>query len=266
VDLYKINRQFAPDSVYLRAYQKLYKDYVIFGLNLNLICMNLALKKAFKENKVTVIYSDNLDHLLLLYLLFYEFTKQKQLPELFEQIKPIHGKLSNKERDRLVQELKEGKYKIALVSDILTTGYNIPNIECMFYLANKGASSLVTPLQFLGRGHRITKEKKYFEYYDLSVDLAYIDKANKNRIREYEKEGYNTKSIIMKTTDQLKDIVQKMYQNIVDSAEDLLNDPQLNNAFGVHMQTCFLHDIIKNKNRSSKPIINKKFSTDFKIL
>ncbi|BAI81662.1 hypothetical protein DEFDS_P035 (plasmid) [Deferribacter desulfuricans SSM1] len=265
---YRINRNFAPERMYLRAYLKVYDDYVIFNKDLNIIALNVALNKALKEDKTTILYSNNIDHLLLLYLLLDRLNTIKLL-NIMDKVTVIHGKISPVRRNSLIEGLKNDKYKIALVSDVATTGYNIPNIRCMLYLANKGSDSLVTPLQFLGRGHRITETKKYFEYYDLTAKLAYINNATRNRIKEYKKEGYKIKETFVNVTENVRIMFDDLFKYIKDNANDYINNPELNNVFGTHMQECFLHKFIKKPSPGTKTkenIVRQNNNIQFELL
>jgi len=75
----------------------------------------------------------------------------------------IHSKMGDKERDDAIRDWKAGKYRAAVNNNILTTGIDFPEIDCILMLRPTGSTILW--IQMLGRGTRCV----YAPGYDLSV-------------------------------------------------------------------------------------------------
>lgn len=64
----------------------------------------------------------------------------------------IHSKMSTKERDAAIEGFKQGKYRCAVNQNILTTGFDFPEIDMIIVL--RPTQSVVLWIQMLGRGTR----------------------------------------------------------------------------------------------------------------
>lgn len=64
----------------------------------------------------------------------------------------VHGDLDHGERDRLLREHREGKYKVIINYGLLTTGYDDPEIDLIALL--RGTASMGLYYQMVGRGFR----------------------------------------------------------------------------------------------------------------
>jgi len=76
---------------------------------------------------------------------------------------------SKNHHENLVNDFKNGKIKVLVGVTSLTTGFDAPNIERIIDLRPTKIKSLF--YQMIGRGSRITKNKKEFEYICLSNNL-----------------------------------------------------------------------------------------------
>lgn len=75
----------------------------------------------------------------------------------------IHGKLKKAEREKALADYKAGKYMVAVNNNVLTTGFDHPNIDMIVML--RPTKSVVLWVQMLGRGTRCV----YASGYDLST-------------------------------------------------------------------------------------------------
>jgi superfamily II DNA or RNA helicase len=107
----------------------------------------------------------------------------------------IHGGLPTKQKDSIMQELKEGKIKILIATDaLLGEGFDCPEITSLF---------LTTPISFetrliqvVGRALRYHEGKitpKVYDYQDLFVDV--LERAALNRNRLYKKIADNPQDV-----------------------------------------------------------------------
>lgn len=72
-----------------------------------------------------------------------------------------------KDRERLIQEFKEGRVKHMLNMGVFTTGFDVPKLDCV--VMARATMSLALYYQMVGRGIRIDPEKpeKVLKVYDL---------------------------------------------------------------------------------------------------
>jgi len=64
----------------------------------------------------------------------------------------VHSKMKEDERDRRIAEFKSGKYRCAVNNNVLTTGFDLPDIDLIGVL--RPTKSTVLWVQMLGRGTR----------------------------------------------------------------------------------------------------------------
>lgn len=75
----------------------------------------------------------------------------------------IHSKMKPKERDEAIRDWKAGKYRAAVNNNILTTGIDFPEIDCILML--RPTASVILWIQMLGRGTRCV----YFPGFNLTI-------------------------------------------------------------------------------------------------
>lgn len=75
----------------------------------------------------------------------------------------IHNKMSDDERDEAIRDFKAGKYRAAVNNNILTTGFDFPEIDMIVVL--RPTNSTVLWVQMLGRGTRPV----YISGYDIET-------------------------------------------------------------------------------------------------
>lgn len=98
------------------------------------------------------------------------------LTDLGVPCKAVHSKISNGERDRILSDFRSGKLRAVVNNNVLTTGFDHPNIELILML--RPTCSSVLWVQMLGRGTRPV----YASGYDISTlagRLAAIEMSGK---------------------------------------------------------------------------------------
>lgn len=95
----------------------------------------------------------------------------------------IDGKTTKSERERLLKEFKQGKYKVLCNVDILTTGFDEPSLETI--IINRRTKSTSLFLQMCGRGSRPFKhfgfKKEFFNILDMGGNTAELGFWEKER-------------------------------------------------------------------------------------
>ena len=106
------------------------------------------------------------------------------------EIRFSNGEKSDKDREQDLQDLRDGKIRIMIVTPIYDEGVDIPNINCLFLVA--GGQSLRMLLQRIGRGLRAKEDGSGVEVYD-SLDLhnSYLAQHTKRRYSIYLKEEFD---------------------------------------------------------------------------
>jgi superfamily II DNA or RNA helicase len=83
-------------------------------------------------------------------------------PEL--KLKYIHGGSENETREEVIKNLKSGEIDIVIATTILNEGVNIPSLGAVINAA--GGKSEIAVLQKIGRGLRVTDNKKEIHLVD----------------------------------------------------------------------------------------------------
>jgi superfamily II DNA or RNA helicase len=101
----------------------------------------------------------------------------------------IKGSISKKKREKLLNEMREGKRKILIGTDkIVSTGLDIPILNVLInYSANL---TTIQTIQSLGRICRLHPNKDKAYYYDFYDTNEYLRKATKERINILKKQGF----------------------------------------------------------------------------
>lgn len=101
--------------------------------------------------------------------------------------KAVHGGLNDSERDSILKEFTEGGLRCVVNQEILTTGFDCPQID--FIACTRPTNSPVLWLQILGRGMRVAEGKTDCLVYDFTgnarrcgpVDKPNIPKKKSNK-------------------------------------------------------------------------------------
>lgn len=100
----------------------------------------------------------------------------------------IHGGSAN--RESALEDFKKGKISVLFTSMILKRGANIPNIEVL--IMAQGGKSTITIKQLVGRAVRHDGKNSdvlVYDFYD--HNSKHLSKHSRDRIRIYEKEGFD---------------------------------------------------------------------------
>tara|TARA_R110000824_G_scaffold328271_3_gene515108 strand:- start:381 stop:1958 length:1578 start_codon:yes stop_codon:yes gene_type:complete len=86
-------------------------------------------------------------------------TVKKKLEKYTDRkVAVLHSKMDQDERQEIYQGLEDGRYNTVTSVDMLTTGFNLPSLDCIVCLRPTLSSSLW--VQILGRGTRLSDGKK----------------------------------------------------------------------------------------------------------
>lgn len=88
----------------------------------------------------------------------------------------ITNDLNNAERDRRIADFKAGKFKAIVNNNILTTGFDCPEIDCIIMM--RPTLSPVLWVQMLGRGMRPSPNKTNCLVLDYTNNLATLGEIN----------------------------------------------------------------------------------------
>lgn len=125
-------------------------------------------------------------------------THGRKLKELIEEkgvlVEFTHGNRSSFDRDRLLNELRDGKLQCLIATTILDEGVDVSNIDALWLAA--GGRSMRQVLQRIGRGLRVGKNKNSVSVYDF-LDLMHplLAKHTKERYMIYKKEKFKIKKL-----------------------------------------------------------------------
>ncbi|WP_270363986.1 DEAD/DEAH box helicase [Bacillus paranthracis] len=103
-----------------------------------------------------------------------------------------HGKRSDEDRERILQELRNESLKVLIATPILDEGVDVAGLNCVFMVA--GGKSFRQILQRVGRGLRVKKDGSGLEVYDyLDYTNEYLTKHTQERFKYYKNEKFEIK-------------------------------------------------------------------------
>lgn len=112
--------------------------------------------------KQTMVFNVNIEHNLEVYKRF----KAEGLNAYC-----IDSTITSKsERNEIIENFKNDKHGIICNVGVLTTGFDCPSLETI--ILNRATKSLVLYLQMVGRGARISENKKQFTILDLGNNIS----------------------------------------------------------------------------------------------
>lgn len=104
----------------------------------------------------------------------------------------IDGKTNKKLREQLIEEFRNGKYKVLFASYALVAeGLDVPMLENLVMASPVKDSRLV--VQSIGRCQRPYDGKTIANIYDLVDDVSLLDKFIRERKKVYKNEGWETR-------------------------------------------------------------------------
>lgn len=104
----------------------------------------------------------------------------------------IDGKTPKKKREQMVEEFKNGKYKVLLASySLVAEGLDVPMLENLIMASPVKDERLV--IQAIGRCQRPYEHKKIANIYDLVDNVSMLERFFTKRKSVYKKEGWKLK-------------------------------------------------------------------------
>lgn len=96
----------------------------------------------------------------------------------------VHSKMEADQRDAAIEAFNQGKVKALVNVNILTTGFDAPDIDCIALLRPTKSASLYS--QMVGRGLRVAPNKEFCTILDYAGNIGRLGPINKLNI---DKEG-----------------------------------------------------------------------------
>lgn len=101
----------------------------------------------------------------------------------------VWGEDSTDDRRAALARLTSGALDVVVCSSVFQQAVDIPSLRSVVNAA--GGASIVQTLQRIGRGTRVTQDKKEFEVWDvLDAGHRWLEKHGRERQDVYEREGY----------------------------------------------------------------------------
>jgi len=102
-----------------------------------------------------------------------------------------HGGRSDEERLRIVEGMKKRKYDVVIATTIFDEGIDVAGIGgIVFWCSTK---SIVRIMQRIGRGVRVSEDKKDVNVWEIVVDNKYMKDHARKRLKYYDDEGVEKK-------------------------------------------------------------------------
>ncbi len=114
------------------------------------------------KNKKTLIFNNGINTSRYVY----ESFKRSG----YDNIRHLDNKHNDAERKEIIDWFRETPNAIITSVGILTTGFDVPDIEAI--ILNRATRSLTLYHQMIGRGSRVTEDKKEFTVIDMGNNLA----------------------------------------------------------------------------------------------
>lgn len=96
-------------------------------------------------------------------------------------------------RGKMLDRLQSGELDVVVCSSVFQQAIDVPKLRAVVNAA--GGASVIATIQRIGRGTRVTEDKKTFEVWDV-VDRGnrWLERHSRERIRAYEGEGYTVET------------------------------------------------------------------------
>lgn len=120
------------------------------------------------------------------------FTDSVDTAKRFAEYIPNSAYLSadtnKKDRFQIVEDFKSGKIKTLFNYNILATGFDYPELECV--IMGRPTNSLAVYYQIVGRGARISKGKSEYLFVDYGGNVERFGRVEQQEIINYEGHGW----------------------------------------------------------------------------
>lgn len=101
----------------------------------------------------------------------------------------IDSKMKKKDREKIVEDFRSGKYKYLLATySLIAEGFDVPMLENIVMASPIKDERLV--IQSIGRCQRPYKDKKFANVYDFYDDVGILYNSYKNRMKIYKREEW----------------------------------------------------------------------------
>jgi superfamily II DNA or RNA helicase len=105
----------------------------------------------------------------------------------------INGKTPKKTREKMIEEFRQGKYKVLFATySLVAEGLDIPILENLIMASPVKDDRLV--VQAIGRCQRPSDGKRIANVYDLVDDVSILERFTRKRKNVYKKEGWEIKN------------------------------------------------------------------------
>ncbi len=119
-------------------------------------------------------------------------TQLEYLQKNIENSIYINGKTPKKDREKKIEDFKNGKYKVLFATySLVAEGLDVPILENLVMASPVKDDRLV--IQAIGRCQRPSENKQKAHIYDLVDDVSILDKFTRKRKNIYKKEGWEIK-------------------------------------------------------------------------
>ena len=119
-------------------------------------------------------------------------TQLEYLQKNIENSIYINGKTPKKDREKKIDDFKNGKYKVLFATySLVAEGLDVPILENLVMASPVKDDRLV--IQAIGRCQRPSENKQKAHIYDLVDDVSILDKFTRKRKNIYKKEGWEIK-------------------------------------------------------------------------
>ncbi len=108
--------------------------------------------------------------------------QSERLSSYFEGSRSVSSKTKTVERNEIIDGFKESKIKIVFNVGVLTTGFDMPELDCIVLL--RPTRSVALYYQMLGRGVRMSTGKEYCTVMDYSDSVNNIGKLETIKIEK----------------------------------------------------------------------------------
>jgi superfamily II DNA or RNA helicase len=164
-------------------------DYIVENNDRNDQIVNVALDRAFRRDKPTLILFKRVTHGEVIYNKAVMDMSRPDLQIYNDlQIKLVYGKTKEKERNEIYQEFKDKQVKLLIAQNqLIGEGWDMPNIEVIIIAS--GGKSEIRSIQNMGRGSRQAHKKKTLEIHDFADQGKYVQDHARERAKTYEEIG-----------------------------------------------------------------------------
>ncbi len=105
-----------------------------------------------------------------------------KLSNIVEGSRVVSSKSTAEERDEVIEGFKKGDIKVVFNVGVLTTGFDMPELDCIITLRPTRSISLW--IQMIGRGVRIAPNKTHCDVIDFSGNIKYLGKLEDIEVKK----------------------------------------------------------------------------------